>query len=57
MRLAVDNYLNGNLKDFRKQVERFKKYEIVDLILFVEEYYQEIYSLEFKQRLREYLKK
>ena len=56
MRNAVDNYVNGNLKDFRKAVEHFKKYEIVDLILYVEEYYSDnIYSLEFKKRLREYL--
>ena len=57
MRHAVENFINGNLKDFRKEVEHFKKFEIVDLILYVEEYYSDdIYPLEFKTRLREYLK-
>jgi hypothetical protein len=58
MRHAVENFINGNKGDFRKEVEKFKKYEIVDLILYVEEYYSDdIFPLEFKRLLREYLKK
>lgn len=57
MRQAVENFINGNREDFRKQVSNFKKYEVVDLILYVEEYYSdEVYPLEFKRKLREYLK-
>lgn len=58
MRSAMDNFVNGNKKDFRIQVERFKKFEVVDLILYVEEYYTEDVNIqEFKLLLREYLKR
>ena len=57
MRVTINNLVNGNISDFITQVRRFKKYEIVDLILYIEEYYSNsIYPLEFKRKLRKYLK-
>ena len=57
MRVTINNLVNGNISDFITQVRRFKKYEIVDLILYIKEYYSDsIYPLEFKRKLREYLK-
>lgn len=32
---VVDNYINGNISDFKKQIKRMSKLEILDLI----EYY------------------
>lgn len=57
IRHAVDNYINGNIGDFKREIKQFRKYEIVDLILHVELWYSGIIEpCEFKRRLSEYLK-
>ena len=56
MQWIVENYINGNLTDYKTSVKFMKKYEIVDFILFIEEFYSDFNQTEFKRKLRETLK-
>mgnify|MGYP001578104082 CR=1 FL=1 len=37
----IDNYFNGNISDFKKQVKILSKREFLELILVMQEDYQE----------------
>lgn len=57
MRSIVKNLINGNRKDFIRQVHGLKKYEMIDLLMYVRQYYSDdINLLEFEKKLREILK-
>lgn len=51
----AENYINGNLSDFKAQVKKLKKYQIIDLIDYFELFREEYLQAKFRKKIRECL--
>lgn len=49
--LVVSNFINGNLKDFRRQLDSMDSKELADFVVYCQEFYPQLDSKEIAHQL------